>query len=474
MLFTSSTFLVFFLLVFILYWLLQKKLVWQNLLLYISSLVFYGWWDWRFLFLIFFSACVDYVVGILIADEQNERKRKWLLIASLVVNLGTLGFFKYYNFFAESFVELANLFGYHPGNVTLNIILPVGISFYTFQTMSYSIDIYRRKFKPTRNFLNFFTYVAFFPQLVAGPIERAADLLPQIERPRRFRTVWFKEGIVQICVGFIRKIVVADNLGIYVDNIYANPDLHNSTTLMLAAVFFTFQIYCDFAGYSDIAIGTAKLLGFRFQRNFDLPFFSRTLSEHWRRWHMSLSYWMRDYVYIPLGGNRKGFALQARNLFLTMFLCGLWHLNTANFMIFGAVNGIWVVVEKAVQTTDQQNIKRWKLYAWVRVMITFAVFTLSLIFFRQATLHDSTIVMSRILNFDLGMPSITNVNLFAKIILVFVLVNVIDVLLYKKKLSLEHAGRYFPNYMIVLCVAVTVLLCSLFFSGTTNFIYFQF
>ncbi|MEP1488784.1 MAG: MBOAT family O-acyltransferase [Algibacter sp.] len=234
-----------------------------------------------------------------------------------------MGIFKYYNFFAESFSTLMTGFGYTPNNLTLNIILPVGISFYTFQTLSYTIDIYRGSLKPTRNILSFFTYIAFFPQLVAGPIERASNLLPQIEKPRTCDINMLKNGFFQILVGLFRKIVIADNLGVYVDSVYQNAGVHNSTTLIIATVFYAFQIYCDFAGYSDIAIGTAKLMGFEFKQNFNLLYFSKSLTEFWRKWHISLSFWLRDYLYISLGGNRKGIRITYRNLMLTMLLGGL-------------------------------------------------------------------------------------------------------------------------------------------------------
>lgn len=236
-----------------------------------------------------------------------------------------LAFFKYFNFFADSFVDAVSIFGWSPGDVTLKIILPVGISFYTFQTLSYSIDIYRDKFKPTHNYINFLTYIAFFPQLVAGPIKRAADLLPQIEKQRSFNIVWFKAGLVQIFVGLFRKVIIADSLAKYVDVGFNNPEFYNSTTLILVVICYAFQIYFDFAGYSDIAIGLAKTLGFKFNQNFNLPYFSKSMTEFWRRWHISLSSWLKDYLYISLGGKRKGIKIQYRNLLITILLGWLWH-----------------------------------------------------------------------------------------------------------------------------------------------------
>ncbi|MCP4971737.1 MAG: MBOAT family protein, partial [Arcobacter sp.] len=274
MLFNSIDYLIFLPLVFVIYWLLQNRLREQNILLLLSSYVFYAWWDWRFLSLIIYSSLIDYIVGLKINSSKSKRvKKNWLLL-SLVSNLGLLAIFKYYNFFADTFANSMNTIGWRVDDLTLNIILPVGISFYTFQTLSYTIDIYRGNFKPTKNIVAFFTYVSFFPQLVAGPIERASNLLPQIQTKRIFNQKWLKEGVFQIAIGLFRKIVIADNLAIYVDSVYGNHELHSSSTFLLATVFYAFQIYYDFSGYSDIAIGSAKLLGFKFNQNFNFPYFS--------------------------------------------------------------------------------------------------------------------------------------------------------------------------------------------------------
>ncbi|UWX56111.1 hypothetical protein NYZ99_07365 [Maribacter litopenaei] len=316
----------------------------------VASYIFYAWWDWRFLSLIIISSIIDYTAGLKIYNAETERQRKLWLIISLVANLGFLSIFKYYNFFVDSFVQAVGIFGWQPNDLTLDIILPVGISFYTFQTLSYTIDIYRRDFKPTNNILSFFTYIAFFPQLVAGPIERASNLLPQIEKKRFFKKEWFNEGIVQILIGLFRKIVIADTLAIYVDTIYSDTSLYNSSTILLATIFYAFQIYFDFSGYSDIAIGTAKLMGFKFHQNFNLPYFSKSLTEFWRKWHMSLSYWLRDYLYISLGGNRKGIKITYRNLMLTMLLGGLWHGSSWNFIIWGGIHGLVLGIEKFLKS----------------------------------------------------------------------------------------------------------------------------
>ncbi|MDC0009515.1 MBOAT family protein, partial [Winogradskyella sp.] len=264
-------------------------------------------------------------------------KKRWLLV-SLCSNLGLLGVFKYYNFFAESFANTMSSVGWEVNALTLNIILPVGISFYTFQTLSYSIDIYRKEIKASKDIVGFFTFVSLFPQLVAGPIERASNLMPQIEGERKLNATLIKTGVFQIFIGLFRKVAIADNLGVYVDSVYGNYEIHNGSTLLVATVFYAFQIYFDFSGYSDIAIGSAKMFGFNFNRNFNLPYFSKTLTEFWRRWHMSLSFWLRDYLYISLGGNRKGIAITYRNLLLTMLLGGLWHGSSWSIFKFREVH----------------------------------------------------------------------------------------------------------------------------------------
>ena len=305
MLFNSIDFAVFLPVVFIVYWfVLSKNLKLQNLFVVVASYVFYGWWDWRFLSLILFSTLVDYYVGVKLSKQNNQTQRKILLLTSIVINLGFLGFFKYYNFFTESFIEAFSFFGSKIQPYTLNIILPVGISFYTFQTLSYSIDVYKRKLEPTKDFIAFAAFVSFFPQLVAGPIERAANLLPQFFKNRHFTYLAFSEGMKLIIVGFFMKLVVADRAAIYVNAVYNNIYNHEGLTFIAATILFAFQIYGDFAGYSLIAIGTARLFGFSLMVNFNRPYLATSVGEFWKRWHISLSTWFKDYLYIPLGGNR--------------------------------------------------------------------------------------------------------------------------------------------------------------------------
>lgn len=342
MLFNSLDFAIFLPIVFVLYWFVtQKNLKMQNALIVLASYVFYGWWDWRFLSLILFSTVVDYAVGIALTKDKKQSQRKLLLWISIVVNLGFLGFFKYFNFFVDSFKDAFTLFGQEINTYTLHIILPVGISFYTFQTLSYSIDVYRRKLEPTKDFIAFAAFVSFFPQLVAGPIERAKNLLPQFYTKRTFDYVQATEGLKQILWGLFKKMVIADTCAEYVNIVFADSANQPGSVLVLGAVFFAFQIYGDFSGYSDIAIGTSKLFGFRLMQNFAYPYFSRDIAEFWRRWHISLSTWFRDYLYIPLGGSRGSKAMQVRNIFIIFIVSGFWHGANWTFIVWGALNALY-------------------------------------------------------------------------------------------------------------------------------------
>lgn len=316
-------------------------------MLLVASYVFYSAWDWRFLSLIIFSTVVDYFVGLAMDREADEARRKRLLFVSLATNLGLLAIFKYFNFFAASFIDLANLFGWSPGPMTVNIILPVGISFYTFQTLSYTIDIYRREFTPTRRFFDFALFVAFFPQLVAGPIERAKNLLPNVLEPRRLCADNFGRGVILCLIGLIKKMVIADSVAGAVDSVYGAPD-PGAGAIYIGTLLFAVQIYCDFSGYTDIARGIAKMLGFELMRNFAQPYFSTSPSSFWRRWHISLSSWLRNYLYISLGGNRGGDGKTYRNLMLTMLLGGLWHGAAWNFVAWGAYHGAMLIVYRMV------------------------------------------------------------------------------------------------------------------------------
>ncbi|UOY06086.1 MBOAT family protein [Muricauda sp. SCSIO 64092] len=389
MLFNSIDFALFLPIVFLLYWFVtHKNLKLQNFLIVVASYVFYGWWDWRFLTLIVFSTIVDFTVGNLLRNESKKSKRKLLLWVSITVNLGFLGFFKYYNFFVESFVDAFSFFGKEIQGGSLNIVLPVGISFYTFQTLSYTIDVYRKKLEPTKDFVAFSAFVSFFPQLVAGPIERATNLLPQFYKKRVFDYHKAVDGMRQILWGLFKKVVIADNCAIYANQIFNHSDEYTGSTLLLGAVFFAFQIYGDFSGYSDIAIGTSRLFGFNLMKNFAFPYFSRDIAEFWRRWHISLSTWFRDYLYIPLGGSRGGTRMKIRNTFIIFIVSGFWHGANWTFLVWGALNAIYflpLLLAKRNRTNMEIVAKGQLLPTFketLNIAITFFITVLAWVFFR--------------------------------------------------------------------------------------------
>jgi len=389
MLFNSLDFAIFLPVVFVIYWLMaDEDIKKQNLFLVLASYTFYGWWDWRFLFLILFSTVVDYSIGIGLSKREDPKIRKGLLWLSIGVNLGFLGFFKYYNFFLDNFISAFSFFGVTMDARALSIILPVGISFYTFQTLSYTIDVYRGKLEPTRDFLAFTAFVCFFPQLVAGPIERATHLLPQFLVERKFNYVLAVNGLRQILWGLFKKIVIADNAASVANEIFNNSDSYSGSTLLVGAVFFTFQIYGDFSGYSDVAIGTSRLFGFDLKQNFAFPYFSRDMAEFWRRWHISLSTWFRDYVYIPLGGSRVGTWKKIRNTFIIFIVSGFWHGANWTFIVWGGLNAIYflplLLSNKNRVHTD--TVADGKYFPSIResfgMLSTFGLTVLAWIFFR--------------------------------------------------------------------------------------------
>lgn len=342
MLFNSFEFLIFLPIVFLLYWFVfNRNLRLQNLFVVVVSYIFYGWWDWRFLILIGFTTLCSYLSGILIDRyEGQRRKQKMISVSNIVLNLLILGIFKYYNFFADNFAALFKSFGYEMNWVTLDILLPVGISFYTFQALSYSIDVYQKKIQATKDIVAFFAFISFFPQLVAGPIERATNLLPQFLKERKFDYADAIDGCRQMLWGFFKKIVIADNCAVCVNHIFEHYTELPGSTLLLGGFWFTFQIYCDFSGYSDIAIGTAKLFGVKLMKNFNFPYFSRDIAEFWRRWHISLTTWFRDYIYIPLGGSRVGKWKAVRNTMIIFLVSGFWHGANWTFIIWGAFHAL--------------------------------------------------------------------------------------------------------------------------------------
>jgi alginate O-acetyltransferase complex protein AlgI len=400
MVFNSIAFLVFIALFFPIYFILKGKArLWFML---ISSYVFYGWWDYRFLALIVFSTCLDFYLSVLINNQEDPSRRKLALTISIIVNLAFLGFFKYFNFFIDSANDLLGYFGYQENYNVLNIILPVGISFYTFQSMSYTIDVYRKEIQPEPSLLRFATFIAFFPQLVAGPIVRAIDFLPQLYKDHKFKWSNFQIGLAQVLVGFGKKLVIADSLAPFVDAVFATPDAYSSLVMIIAVVFYSFQIYCDFSGYSDIAIGLAKMLGYEFPMNFNTPYFSKSFSEFWERWHISLSSWLRDYLYIPLGGNRNGKFNTYRNLMLTMLLGGLWHGANYTFIIWGFLHGMYLVLQRLIT-----NVKKTfglqptgVINSLFSIMLVYSLTCLSWIYFRSPDVATAHTIIGNIVSLD--------------------------------------------------------------------------
>ncbi len=403
MIFNSINFAIFLPIVFALYWALNRApLKLQNLFILSASYVFYGWWDYRFLALIFISSLADFIVGQNIVKASRKSTRKILLGISFSVNLGILGFFKYFNFFIESFADLLGLFGFHADFFTLNLILPVGISFYTFQTLSYSIDVYRGRVKPTRDPFAFFAFVGFFPQLVAGPIERAHNLLPQFQKRRTFDLDKARDGTRQMLWGFFKKIVVADNCGAQVDLIYANyPDM-NGITVVIGTLLMMFQFYGDFSGYSDIAIGTARLFGFRLTQNFAFPFYSRNTAEFWRRWHMTMMSWFRDYVFIPMAGDFNNKFRLVWVYLVTFSLVGLWHGASWNFIIWGFINGVYFIPSLLLFTRGKQTPiaaqGRWRPnFTEVRqIAVTMSLIALTGLIFRAQNIEHILGLLGRV------------------------------------------------------------------------------
>jgi D-alanyl-lipoteichoic acid acyltransferase DltB (MBOAT superfamily) len=481
MIFNSIEFAIFLPIVFFLYWFVFiRNLKYQNTLLIVVSYIFYGWWDWRFLSLIAFSSLVDYFVGQGLLRCEMKRKRKLLLMTSILVNIGFLAVFKYYNFFVDSFADAFVFLG-SPFDVDrLNIVLPVGISFYTFQTLSYSIDVYKKRIEPTKDIVSFFAFVSFFPQLIAGPIERASNLLPQFYRKRTFDYSKAADGVRQILGGLFKKIVIADNCAVYVNDVFSNYGDYSGSTLLLAMVFFSFQIYCDFSGYSDIAIGTARLFGFNLKRNFAFPYFSRDIAEFWRRWHISLSTWFRDYIYIPLGGSRAGRVKLIRNVFVIFLISGLWHGANWTFVVWGLINACFFLplLIKKRNRRHIRTVAEGKLFPDVkdfcRIVMTFSITTLAWVFFRAETIGKAVSYISNIFSRSLfTVPE--GFSLRVKFTVVFILLMLIVEWLQRNKqhalqiddLRIPRIVRLGIYYLIVFSILV-------FGEDMNDFIYFQF
>lgn len=393
MLFNSFLFFKFLLFVLLIYYALPHR--YRNLFLLISSYIFYGAWDWRFTSLLLFSTVVDYLCGLKMETRDNQKGKFPFLILSVLVNLSILGFFKYFNFFAESAFTFLSSLGFGVSMPLLNIVLPVGISFYTFQTLSYSIEIYRGHQKPVHDFIDFGLYVSFFPQLVAGPIERSVHLLPQLQKERHVTAGSVLTALQLIIIGLVKKVAIADVVAPYVDAAFSNPDGFSSVSILLSIYLFSIQIYCDFSGYTDMARGISSLFGVELMLNFRQPYFSKNISDFWKRWHISLSTWLRDYLYIPLGGNRNGTSQTIRNLMITMLLGGLWHGASWNFVIWGALHGVFLVVFRIIRSNAPiQGCFHWKDAG--RILLTFNMVCFAWIFFRADNISASINLISNI------------------------------------------------------------------------------
>ena len=486
MLFNSLEYLIFFPVVFLFYWfIVNKKLRFQNLFIVFVSYIFYGWWDWRFLSLIILSSTADYVLANQINTTRNVRQRKFYLYASLIINLGVLGVFKYYNFFLSELNDLLANFGYISSWSGLNIILPVGISFYTFQTLSYTIDVYNNKMKATKDIVAFFAYVSFFPQLVAGPIERAQHLLPQFLKAREFDFLAARSGCRQILIGFFKKVVIADNCAVYVSSVYNNYEAYSSSSLIIAAILFSFQIYGDFSGYSDIAIGTARLFGFDLKKNFAYPYFSRDIAEFWRRWHISLSSWFKDYIYIPLGGSRGGDLLAIRNIFIIFLVSGFWHGANWTFIVWGGLNAFFFLPSYILKS-NRNNIEivaNNKIFPSLKelfqILTTFTLCSIAWVFFRSETVQDALSYLQHIISTESTKSIIPSaIYTFEKYFDFFLLLfHILVLILFEWSNRRENFGfAKLPDNKIIRVLIYFFFINAVihnFFSDQT-FIYFQF
>ena len=480
MLFNSIEFAIFLPIVFLLYWFVfNRNLKLQNLFVVVVSYIFYGWWDWRFLFLIAFTSFCSWGSGLLIEKAgENRRKAKCISATNIVLNLLILCIFKYYDFFVTSFAEM---FGANPDGLLLKIILPVGISFYTFQALSYSIDVYRKKLEPTHDIVQFFAFVSFFPQLVAGPIERATNLLPQFAQKRTFDYNNAIDGMRQILWGLFKKVVVADNCAVFADSVFSTYQTQNGSTLLLGAIMFTFQIYGDFSGYSDIAIGTAKLFGIKLMRNFNVPYFSRDIAEFWRRWHISLTTWFRDYVYIPLGGSRCSKAKVIRNTFVIFLLSGFWHGANWTFVAWGAYHAflflplILLGKNRRYKNVVAEDSKLPSIKELAQMLLTFFLAVLGWIIFRAESIGQAWEYVCGMLQWGtlkasyrfFIAPNVWQTSIFVVIMLVVEWFN------RKKEHGLDMNGvkSKFVRYLVYYAMLLTIMFN---FTIQQTFIYFQF
>ncbi|MES2779638.1 MAG: MBOAT family O-acyltransferase [Bacteroidota bacterium] len=487
MLFNSITFAIFFPIVFGLYWFVcYKQLKFQNALLLVASYYFYANWDWRFLFLLIFSTLLDYYTGIKMSDTPNARTRKFWFILSICINLGFLGIFKYYNFFVSSFADGLNVLGIHFNYRTLDVILPIGISFYTFHGLSYVIDIYKKRIPAEKNFIDYALFVSFFPLLVAGPIERATHLLPQLKKARTFSYIKAADGLKQILWGLFKKIVIADQCAKYADLLFNNVGEYSGLSLVMGALFFTFQIYCDFSGYSDIALGTSRLLGIELLRNFAFPYFSRDIAEFWRRWHISLSSWFRDYLYIPLGGSMGSTWTKVRNTFIIFLISGFWHGANWTFIIWGLLNALYIM-PSILFSTNRRNIDsvaQGKLFPSLKelfaMMTTFGLTVFAWIFFRAPNIHLALTYIQRMFSQLFDASSLAQAQqLFSLQIgwglaILLVLFLIIEWMGREYQYALANIGIVWPKAVRWSFYYALIIAIISFSESEQQFIYFQF
>lgn len=477
MLFNSLNFAIFLPIVYSIYWFkTNKNLRQQNLLLLFSSYFFYASWDWRFMFLLIFSTLLDYITGLRMQDSANQyQKKRWFWL-SIIVNLGFLGIFKYYNFFAESFTEVLNLIGFKANPILLKVILPVGISFYTFHGLSYVIDIYNNKIKAERNFVDYAVFVSFFPLLVAGPIERATHLLPQIKKERTFNYLSSVDGLRQILWGLFKKIVIADNCAIIANEAFNNYSEMSGISLILGAFFFTLQIYGDFSGYSDIALGTARLFGIELLRNFAYPYFSRDIAEFWRRWHISLSSWFKDYLYIPLGGSKGGNYKRIQNTFIIFIVSGFWHGANWTFIIWGILNAIYIM-PSIILKTNRNNLEivaRGKYLPtfkeFIQIIITFSLTMFAWIFFRSENISHALKYIHCIAYNNFFIMPHYSISLLL-LILIFIIIEWIG---REEQFAIAKLGLNWKPIVRYTLYFILISLLFLFGGHDQQFIYFQF
>lgn len=481
MLFNSYEFLAFLPIVFLLYWFVFRGRRWQNLLLLGASYVFYGWWDWRFLILIALTSFSSFISGMLIERYHERQKLRWWMSAgNIIVNLLVLGIFKYFNFFVENLEALVNwMFGYHLDWVTLKIILPVGISFYTFQALSYTIDVYRGKIRATHDIVEFFAYISFFPQLVAGPIERATNLLPQFQKNRKFNYPMAVDGVRQMLWGFLKKLVIADNCAITVNEYWDQYQDLPGVSILLLGVLFTFQIYCDFSGYSDIAIGCSRLFGFNLMRNFNVPYFSRSIPEFWRRWHISLTTWFRDYVYFPLGGSRCSKSRVILNVYIVWTISGLWHGANWTFVCWGIFHATLLALYNisGVNTKYKHVVAYGRLFPNIKETLqmgfTFFLTVIGMMIFRADSITQAVECLTAMVSNKLFEASSLHGLTYT---LYAILLFVVEWLQRDKQHALQFPNCKPFNYRIVRWVIYYILLLVIYVGAGANqtFIYFQF